>query len=168
MTEPLPPSPAIAQLSSDFAKIRYEASLTATYERSKSVMDFALLGLRSLIIVNGGALVGLVTFIGNFGAAEDNSGAVLAFTLFVFGLFSGFLAVLFSYLAQQHFFWSETHDCDREAREMFGLDTNIVRADLVNDWKIGTRYQIVAIVIALLSALMFVIGALAALNNILA
>lgn len=167
MTEASPANQAMAQLSADFAKIRYEATLTSTYERSKSVMDFALLGLRSLIFVNGGALVGLVTFIGNFGAAEDNSGVILGFTLFVFGLFFAFLAVLLSYLAQQHFFWSEAHECDREAREMFGLDATEVRTELVGEWKVGTRYQSSAIVMALLSAIVFVIGALTALQNIL-
>jgi hypothetical protein len=66
-----------------------------------------LLALRSIILLNGGAIIGLFTFLGNLASKNGqaliqvNVGVMpLAFSAFVIGLIFALLACLASYMAQ--------------------------------------------------------------------
>mgnify|MGYP007059379827 CR=1 FL=1 len=75
--------------------------LSASLEGQKYVIDFALLALKTLSIVNGGALIGMLTFIGNFpNFAQANSPIWWAFILFGGGLAFTLASLLYSYLSQ--------------------------------------------------------------------
>lgn len=69
-------------------------------ERNKQQHDFAQAGLRTLVVVNGGAIIGLLTYAGN---KLDKSSAILlgnAFIFYVFGLVSTTIAYVFAYYSQ--------------------------------------------------------------------
>jgi hypothetical protein len=79
----------------------YEARNATALELLKSVITTAGVAIRSLILINGGAAVALLTFIGHLATSETDGLAIHAFALplacFVFGvlaaaLFAGFVA----------------------------------------------------------------------------
>lgn len=142
----------------DFAKIMLEQAMRSSSERGQAVFDFALLALRSLLIANGGALIGLVTFLGHFQDAVRAIGAWLAFGAFSLGVFFGLLAIMFSYLAQGFFFDAEMSAARREAYESFRFDTSQMReAEGENAIK-GAHRRVVAIVCGIVAASLFLVG----------
>lgn len=154
------------QLQRELAKIRYERHLHGAIDRSRAVIDFALLGLRGLTIINGGALIGLVTFLGHVESARHAQAVPLwwAYALFVFGLFLSFIAILGSYLAQTYFNWNEMSEAERAGLQALGRDYG--EDDGKNSrqqWEDGNKARTVAIVCAIGSILAFCIGAFCAL-----
>lgn len=146
----------------ELAKIRYDRALANAGERSRGVFDFALMGLRSLIIVNGGALIGLFTFLGNFAHSARTASTpqlYLASLSFVLGLVFALVAVLFAYLAQSRFVWAEAVEAEREGLRPLGEDSNEKYSEVVTDHSAGGRRQAVAITFAVSSVIFFLIGA---------
>lgn len=85
------------------AKIQVkELQLTHALEHFKSVITMAELALKNAILVNGGAAIALLTFIGNTKPA-DHKLIVVSLFLFAFGVLLGALAIFFAYLAQNYF-----------------------------------------------------------------
>ncbi len=166
--EPIPPWPKEKRdLAIEFARLKYQAQLTSAYERSKAVFDFALLGLRSIVIVNGGAIVGLLTFVGNFNRAADSAGVWAAFVCFAVGLFAALAAILASYSAQSWFYWCEELGPEINARETFEVDASDIRKRASDFLDRGMRRQRVAMASGLLSALLFLAGAILSLSGLL-
>jgi hypothetical protein len=113
-----------------------------------AVMQFALTGLRTLVIANGGAAIALLAFAGNslgHNCSVGKFGVGLAQPMLCFslGIITTLLAALFSFLAQVAF--NEMKWADKQRRIAGGL-------------RIG------AIVSALISAGLFVGGSLIAMN----
>ena len=78
-------------------------------ESLKAIVQFATLTIRSLIIINGGAVVVLMALLGSLWGVNENSAIDLAknlalpFGYFISGLIAGVLTGAFSYLAQVFF-----------------------------------------------------------------
>lgn len=153
------------QLQRELAKIRYERLLHGSIDRSRAVVDFALLGLRGLTIINGGALIGLVTFLGHAEATRPLQAAPLwwAYGLFVVGLFLGFMAILASYLSQTYYNWNEVAEAERAGMQTLGRDTKEAADASTKDWSNGNMARNAAIACALGSMLCFFVGAFCAL-----
>jgi hypothetical protein len=75
----------------------------------KVIIDFALLAIRSLIIVNGGAIVGVVSFTGNLWSRDNSAAKAAAQALgptlgwFIAGLSCALLTAGISYMSQVAF-----------------------------------------------------------------
>jgi hypothetical protein len=88
----------------------WEHSLDWEVSSFKAVIDFALFSIRSLILVNGGAVVAILAFLGSIWGG-DNKGGATAVThaiaeplgYFIGGLVCAMLTAMFSYLAQVSF-----------------------------------------------------------------
>ncbi|HRK64394.1 MAG TPA: hypothetical protein PLN53_08355 [Terricaulis sp.] len=161
-----PYPPEMAELRRDLVRIKYEQGLASVSDRSKAVFEFAYIALKSLILVHGGALIGLLTFLGNFPQAANASGAWWAYAAFVFGLFTALLAVIFSYAAQTYFFWAEGSNPEIEAMQSFGLDTSEAAKPAQKNARTGIRYQLCAVGSGAISALAFLGGAFVALGAV--
>ena len=112
--------------------------------------DFSLAGFQSLILINGGAIIGLLTYAGNQNdsvAAHQLSGA---FICYVIGLAVTILAYLFAYYSQGLFMNAEMN----EGIELLGIEIeqspNLVRN--------GERCIIVAVVMTIVGLGAFVAG----------
>lgn len=64
-------------------------------------MKYALEGTKLLFILNGGAAISVLTFIGNTKAGSR--ALIVAMILFALGAFSAVLTMVFAYLAQLHY-----------------------------------------------------------------
>lgn len=80
--------------------------LKTKYAMFDAIVNFALVTIRSLILVNGGAIVGIVSFAGNLWSHDVGDAPKLvvaivpALTWFVAGLILALLTAGFSYLSQ--------------------------------------------------------------------
>jgi hypothetical protein len=77
--------------------------------RGEAQIAFALDALRGIVVLNGGALIALLTFLGQAWSKNENQAIIVAMGLrkglvcFVLGALAGIVAQGLAYLAQQHF-----------------------------------------------------------------
>lgn len=82
---------------------------TAEQIRGTAQISFAQDALRGIVLLNGGAIIALLTFFGQAWSKNEVQAAVVMSTLktglllFVFGALAGILAQGLAYLAQQNF-----------------------------------------------------------------
>lgn len=120
--------------------------------------EFSLAGFQSLILINGGAIIGLLTYAGNRTdtiAAHHLSGAFISY---VIGLAGTILAYLFAYYSQGLFMSVETHD----AFKRLGFETE----KPVNASRNGKRCVIVAVSLTIAGLVAFVVGSWLAMSGI--
>jgi hypothetical protein len=126
-------------------------------DRSKFVTDFAIQGIRSLILANGGALFGLVTL----SSAGENPALlrllVVPALLFTAGFACGIGTTLLAYLSQLNISRGERETAVVWQKTL--TDPDYVPA-LPEDLIIrGRRFQIASLVAGVASMLCFVVGA---------
>lgn len=133
--------------SPDFEKWKAENNWRT--ESLKAIVQFAALTIRSLILINGGAVVVLMALLGSLWGVNENSATDLAknlvspFGLFIGGLIAGVGAGAFSYFAQV-LFTEWPGDKQKE--------------------KTGANFRWVAIIFGGASIILFGLGSFAALS----
>jgi hypothetical protein len=93
-----------------------ELKMLRATEHFKSVISMAELALKSSILVNGGAAVALLTFIGKV-TTGDKSLLVYALLSFSIGVLMGAIATFLAYLAQYHFMEQINSEVDPKDNE---------------------------------------------------
>lgn len=122
--------------------------------------QIALLGLKTLSLVHGGALVGMLTFVGHYPELiRSRLGIVTAFIMFSFGLALALLAMLLAYSAQLSFH----RRCWTVAERLFeSYAFDDPRAphdtDELKYLKRGAMFERGAVSAALLSFTLFILG----------
>lgn len=120
--------------------------------------EYALAGLKTLVLINGGAIIALLTYIGN--TNRRTSEAVMsAFGGYAAGIILAVLAYLFAYTSQQHFMNSSTAHGYRALGHEADMDTDKEEKD-------GGIRSAAAMVLAVLSLIGFIAGSLAALLSL--
>jgi len=146
----------------ELTKIRASHLYEITRDSERAVIAFATLGLKSLLLANGGALVALLTFLGNVQGFPSARVAIWwAFALFVAGLFLALISVVFAYFAQSSVSFQTNagaegmffHECRGQERLK---DENF--KDAASHHGVGNAMRTVAIVSAFLSAIAFAAG----------
>lgn len=123
--------------------------------------EYTLAGLKTLIWINGGAIIGLLTYAGNASdrVAADQFGA--AFTWYVGGLASAVLAYLTAYSSQASFM----QDSTLRSFRLLGIKAQTKKTE--EDYqKAGTRAVIAGVVLAILSLVGFGVGSSFALRAV--
>jgi hypothetical protein len=129
--------------------LKLEHRHAARLEAYKTIYQFASIGMRGLILTNAGAVLAMLTFVGNLFAsdnAENRSIAILlvpSFGWFVAGVILSLLVSLFSYAAQMKFVYS---------------------ADAQGKSASGSKFIKAAVASALLSGVALIIGSYKAYN----
>jgi hypothetical protein len=127
---------------------RWLGELRIIQTMHQAIVDFALVTIRSLILANGGAIVGLVTFTGNIWSKGGASGATVARAItpgigyFVAGLVFALLTAGLAYVSQ------------------------VVYSEMKRPQpaqKVGNTVRGFAVLLAFLSLIAFIIGAYASL-----
>jgi hypothetical protein len=157
-------SPEPPHRPSEIAKLDYEASITEAADRLRFQQEIGLTACKSVILVNGGAIIGLLSFIGNQAhLAHPNQlkGAVIGFCIGIaFGLFS----LYFGYIGQEWLSnfrvsaaWNYQQDMMQQPR--------IHDAD--RERKSGWHLMLVASALVMAGIGMFIYGAITAASAIL-
>ena len=133
---------------------RYAAwTLEDAQLRLKYQHEFSLAGLKALILINGGAIIGLLTYAGNASSKVTAGQLQGAFTGYVAGLVLGVLSYIGAYLSQAEFMQVST----LEGQQLLGLSPMAGRT-VESYRKVGTRVVRFAIACAFLSLVGFVAG----------
>ena len=145
----------------DFLKL--EADLTLGHLRSSH--EFAITSIRTAMIINGGAAIALLAYIGN--VASDEAAVIepkmgMALLIFVFGTFVSTAALIFGYLAERSNY-QHVH-----MQYMAGLISGSAdEQDLINDArKHASHLGSWSMYGCILSLLMFYLGASLCLRTI--
>lgn len=124
--------------------------------RGRQVVDLALLGLRSLLLLNGGAVVSLFTVLGHLSDLTIAQVRLwVAFGSYAFGLVAVLLATLLGFLAENEFM---QEDFLRAARTYFEAAGMQPRSDISYRVVEGKRMWTIAVIFAVLSLGLFVLG----------
>lgn len=138
----------------------YRAYIAEGAERTRFQVDYSQSTLRNLQLVNGGAIVALLTFLGNNDVAFNFRGIWWAFVWFGCGLFSSLAAYLGAFFSQ-HFYMQVTYlqawNAQLRAR---GLQE---KYEIQSDHKRGNVALACGVSLAVLSLVFFIIGAFVAL-----
>jgi hypothetical protein len=123
---------------------RHELLKENRLELTRAVISFGQGAIRSLTLINGGAAISVLTFLGNQQDSRSNLNEALAnsLLLFSFGLTSAALLAGFAYVTQ------------------YIYDNSVGRVS-----KLGVSFHIVSILSAITSLALFVSGMLVAYNG---
>lgn len=130
----------------------------------EATINFAISAIKYLIIINGGAAISCITLIGNAirNSTESNSILVVELsqpmTYFLLGIFFATFAGMVAYLAQ--YFFSEVNSYNYPVEESEERSKyNETNGHIANRSQIlGISLQILGIVSALASIILFVVG----------
>ena len=123
--------------------------------------EYTLAGLKALILINGGAIIGLLTYAGNANSRLPAGQLEGSFGWYVAGLALGVFAYIAAYLSQGEFM----HFSTLQAQRMLGLATPPGRS-AESHVKVGTAAVYLAIAFALISLASFALGSLGAMKAI--
>jgi hypothetical protein len=120
---------------------RFELWRETRLELTRAVISFGQVAIRSLVLINGGAAIAVLTFIGNFTQNQNSLMNELSYSLlsFCFGAAAAALVAGFAYVTQ------------------FLYDGFSKKAS-----RIGTAFHILAVFFAIASFTLFIVGVLTA------
>lgn len=142
----------------------YEAAIGEAGERLRFQVDFAQSVLKSLLIVNGGAIVSLLTLIGNSDASFSKRDIWWSFFWFAGGVATALAAYFGAFLSQYFFLQSTTHEAWNAQLASKAIKP---RYDPKAPLRFGNRALWVAFCFAIFSLMQFVTGSFVALGGIL-
>ena len=129
-------------------------------QRIKAVTDLAVLWLKSMTILAGGGVIALFTLLGKVEALTvDPVGLWLAFAGLIGSLVSVMAALFCGYLGQDCFYEAEFRTAENIYHDITGAG---VRQETPG-WSQGQRWHIAAILLAVVSLILFASGCACAL-----
>lgn len=145
----------------DFTKVRVESLYSKAATRYESAGDIATLGLRSVLLANGGALVALLTFVGN---AQNTVRAPelmwWAYSMFGLGLFAALLSTFCAFQTQSDYARQGDATADRIYFHTIGhiaqAETEEKEADRYRS--AGQRWEWAGVSLFLISTVCFLVG----------
>lgn len=152
----------------EIARLDYEDYRTESSDRLKIQETLGLSTLRSLTLINGGAIIALFTFIGNVGQRSigiDTRSVWWAFAWFVLGLVATVAAHGTSYLMQVYAYHTTVDQLWVAQSRSVGGDRPEDH-DTKHAWSV--RWERATIGLAVASLTLFVVGAAVALGGVLA
>ena len=145
------------------AKVSFDEYMKEASSRLQYQMDLAQSLLRALTLGNGGAILALLTFIGNTDAAVDQSNIWWAFLFYGVGLVSVFSGYIAGFFSQQCFYVSTLCQAWNAQATYTG---QVGEHDYLTPYKRGNIALGLAIVSAVLGLIGFIAGSLFALAAI--
>ena len=158
--------PTDQDLERQISRMDAEAKITHASERLKFQQQCALATIKSLTIVNGGAILSLLTFIGNNNAHYDVPALRQAFEGFGLGLVLALASYIAAYHSESWYMHSDTSDSWNYQDDMRQMPRRH-HADANKERRRGWLLQIAAIGLVTGSLPMFIYGCFRALTGIL-
>ncbi len=145
----------------------YEAEYTFKLADAQNRLDYAdgygQSALKSAFLVNGGAIVALLTFVGNVESTVDIEGLFWAFVSFIAGLIASLLGYLGAYFSQNYFYLAMLDEARLSKAKALNLH---LKAEAAKETRSGNCWLGVAIAGAILSVISFGCGSIMALQSI--
>lgn len=141
----------------------YRAALEDSSSHLRYQVEFSQAALKSMLLVNGGAIIALLTFVGNRGSEFAPNDLKWSIGLFCAGLSLAMLAHIPAYIAQSYyhsFYRSEAWYAQSQAKGLVGVPAK------ESDLKWGNGMVLGASTMLLFSLFSFVAGAFFALDAV--
>ena len=150
----------------EVARLDYETLTSDAAERLKYQVDLGQSMLRSLTLVNGGALIALFTLIGNQGQGLVVNDGLLkgAFVSFVAGLVFSLVGSFGGFLSQFWYAFASTLVAWDKQEEMLGGEGSR-RLDALKHYKRGSWALAIGVLAVVLSVVCFGVGSWYALSG---
>ena len=162
-----PPSSAAQQYEMErrdhVNRIWLESHLKGADDRSKFVVDIGLMAIRSIFLVNGGAIVALLTFLGTGRGPLNSIMLQISFRDFTTGLALSLAAMGIAWIGQQLF---SQHEYDKASAVYQSVITNQPEQPTMDRYAVGTILQIITAVLAIGGLLFFCLGAFDAMSGL--
>lgn len=140
--------------------LAFEAATKDAEKRLEFADSYAHAALKSLFLVNGAAIVSLLTMIGNVEAKYNKNGLFWSFFCFATGLAMALMAYFGAYFCQNFYMVASFKRAWSAKYKLLGLKDD---TDSDREEQTGNKVIIFAILTAVLSFCFFVIGAFVAL-----
>ena len=141
-------------------EVEFEISAKDAEKRLEFADSYAHAGLKSLFLVNGAAIVALLTFAGNADLEFDKRGIFWSFAWFSIGICFNITSYFGAYFNQNFYMITSTKRSLNAKYAALGIPHTI---DESKDMRTGNIWIGVAILSAVLSFVLFVTGAFVAL-----
>ena len=142
----------------------YRSYLKESEDRLRFQIEFAQAALGNLLLVNGGAILALLTALGNSRLEHDDRGVFWSFVWFGCGLSTALLAYFCAFYSQLHFYNSASYKTWNTQAQLHALEAQY---DHVGDFSRGNLALFLGAMLAFLSLAMFVTGSFVALEALL-
>ena len=147
-----------------FSAEDYAANIADAADRLRFQTEFSQSALKNLHLVNGGAIIALLTFIGNSSATFGERSMWWAFFWFASGLGSSLIAYFGAYFSQVAFMEVSLKLAWNAQRRSVGVEEVY---DFKPDFALGNRALYFGISAAVASLMSFVVGSFVALGGLL-
>ncbi|MBX9747582.1 MAG: hypothetical protein K2X34_11820 [Hyphomonadaceae bacterium] len=147
----------------EYHKVRQVHLYEMAAKRFASAADFARLGVQSALIANGGALVGMLTFLGNTELSFAGGGLWTTFGAFVVGLVAALSAVLLAYRTQSAYGRQEAAGSDKIYFHLLNdfKPRDEQDAEESRQMRLGGNWEIAGVIVYCVSVIAFIVGAAA-------
>lgn len=150
-----------AEILARFEQARMDHYYQDARARIRATTDLAMLWLRSMFIICGGAIIALFTLLRPSDSFEVNGSALwLSFSLFSLALILTLVALFVGYMGQDTFFDAEFQTAEQIYEQRTGKAVRTVPASL---WRVGNLQGIAARILAGLAMAALVGGGVSAL-----
>ena len=139
----------------------YEAQTTEALARVQFQIDYSKTLFNGLTLANGGAILAILTFIGNTTGKVDPTKMMCAFSFYIAGLVLVFLAYIGAFFSQFFFYNAAQFMAWNAQAEATGAKP---LHDLTKEGRRGNVAMIAAVVACLASLVAFVCGSVSALG----
>lgn len=147
----------------EMARQDYAAQTAEAAQRLQYQIDYSKMLLNALTVGNGGAILALLTFIGNTGAKTDPAQMKWAFGIYGAGLVLVFLSYTGAFFSQSHFYEASQHQAWNDQAKSVGATAN---NDVKGPMGKGLSGLGFGVLMAMLSLAAFIGGSIAALTAI--
>ncbi len=147
----------------EYHKVRQEHLYNMAANRFRSAADFARLGLQSALIANGGALVAMLTFLGNTELDVGGCGLWIGFGSFTLGLLAALVATLLAYRTQSAYGRQEAAGSDKIYFHLLRDEKHRAQEEAEEDRQmaIGRGWEIGGVIAYAFTLFFFMVGAVA-------
>lgn len=156
--------PVTPEHEREIGRMDYEASIKEASDRLRFQHEIGLAAVRSVLLANGGAVVALLTFIGNKEANFDAADLSRAFTFFSLGIGASLLSMWSSYVGQEWLSNMRTSIAWNYQQDMRGKPRS---NEFEKERTAGWRLMLVSSAFVLTGVGSFIAGAFTALRGIL-
>jgi len=154
------------KLRREVARMDYEAFISSSAERVRFQQEIGTNAIRSMMLANGGAILALLTFVGNSRKTFDAGDLFWAFSCFGAGVALSLLSYFAAYFSQAFFIDHDVYTAWNNQDELVSGEPRFSR-QAAQGWTKGNVVIWVAILLLLAALGTFVAGSYFALNGIL-
>jgi hypothetical protein len=139
------------------AQLDYELTRQDALERLRFQAEFSQSAWKGLTLVNGGAIIALFTFIGNYHHGTDPTRIWAAFACFAGGLALNLASIMTGFLSQSYFMKSDVSALWNKQAEMHGYEPQH-RETQGREFGMGNLWWRIAVGACSLSLAAFIVG----------